>query len=401
MAWLMVFLWAALLLLGVPVLVLALQVGAAWPRRADGLPLQMPDVPVGPTPRIAVLVPAHDEAVVIGQTVRRLRDALTPQDVLCVVADNCGDDTARIAREAGAQVAERFDAQRRGKGYALDHGVRHLSALEWAPDALLIVDADCTVATAGGLHGLARLALAQGRPVQALDLMHAPEGAGLKLRVAAFAWRVKNWVRPLGALAMGWPCQLMGTGMAFPWAMARQMPLASGELVEDMQLGMALALTGTPPLFCPQVLVSSEFPDAASAVQSQRRRWEHGHLGMIVRHVPRLFGQAIARRDGRLLALALDLAVPPLALLVLLLLAVNALALLTALLGGGAAPLVLAMACLALLAAGILAAWWGWGRAVVSARDLLAVPWYVLSKLPLYLGYWFKRQKEWVRTDRE
>ena len=46
-------------------------------------------------------------------------------------------------------------------------------------------------------------------------------------------------------------------------------------------------------------------------------------------------------------------------------------------------------------------AWWGWGRAVVSARDLLFVPLYVLGKLPLYVGYLFKRQKEWVRTDRE
>lgn len=401
MSWLVVLLWAALLLLGVPVLVLALQVWAAWPRRADGLPMRMPDVPAGSAPRIAVLVPAHDEAVVIGQTVRKLRDALTPQDVLCVVADNCSDDTACIAREAGAHVIERFDAQHRGKGYALDHGARYLATLAQAPDALLIVDADCTVATAGGLHGLARLALAQGRPVQALYLMHAPASAGLRLRVAAFAWRVKNWVRPLGALAMAWPCQLMGTGMAFPWAMAQQMPLASGELVEDMQLGIALALAGTPPLFCPQVLVSSEFPEAAPAMQSQRRRWEHGHLGMIVHHVPRLLAQAFARRDRRLLALALDLAVPPLALLVLLLVVGNALALLAVFLGGGVAPLALALACLALLAASILAAWWGWGRAVVSARDLLVVPWYVLSKLPLYLGYWFKRQKEWVRTQRK
>ena len=398
-----VLLWLLLALVALPVLVLALQVGAAWPRRSDGLPLQMPSAPEGQAPRIAVLVPAHDEAVVIARTVQRLRAALTPHDVLCVVADNCSDDTARLARDAGAQVVERFDAQRRGKGYALDHGVRHLATLEQAPDALLIIDADCTVATANGLHGLARLALAQGRPVQALYLMHAPVGAGLKLRVAAFAWRVKNWVRPLGARMMAWPCQLMGTGMAFPWAMARQMPLASGELVEDMQLGIALALAGTPPLFCPQVLVSSEFPTAAPAVQSQRRRWEHGHLGMIAHHVPRLLGQAIARRDGGLLALALDLAVPPLALLVLLLLGANALALGAALLGLGWAPPWAALACAALFALAMAMAWWGWGRAVVSARDLLCVPLYVLGKLPLYAGYLFKgkRQKEWVRTDRE
>lgn len=394
-------LWLLVVLVAAPVLVVWLQVLLAWPRRGDGLPSATPDGAVADHAalRCAVLVPAHDEAAVIGETVRLLRAQLQPGDTLLVVADNCSDDTARRSREAGADVVERSDAARRGKGYALDFGVRHLA--QDAFDALVIVDADCHITPADGVRRLARSAAVLGRPVQCLDLMHAPEGAGLKTRVAAFAWRLKNWVRPLGALAMAWPCQLMGTGMAFPWGMARQMPLASGELVEDMQLGIALALAGTPPLFCPQVLVSSEFPDAAPAVQSQRRRWEHGHLGMIVHHVPRLLGQAIARRDGHLLALALDLAVPPLALLVLLLVVVNALALLAAWLGGGAAPLALAMACLALLAASVLAAWWGWGRAVVSMRDLLAVPWYVLSKLPLYLGYWLKRQKEWVRTQRK
>ena len=166
---------------------------------------------------------------------------------------------------------------------------------------------------------------------------------------------------------------------------------------------LALALAGTPPLFCPQVLVSSEVPAAAPAVQSQRRRWEHGHLGMIAHHVPPLLVQAMARRDGRLLALALDLAVPPLALLVLLLLGANVLALVAALLGLGWAPLGAALACLGLFTVAVGMAWWGWGRAVVSARDLLCVPLYVLGKLPLYAGYLFKgkRQKEWVRTDRE
>ena len=62
---------------------------------------------------------------------------------------------------------------------------------------------------------------------------------------------------------------------------------------------------------------------------------------------------------------------------------------------------VAALAGLALLAMAVGMAWWGWGRAVVSARDLCSVPFYVLAKLPVYAGYLFKRQKEWVRTDRK
>ncbi|GAA3981841.1 glycosyltransferase family 2 protein [Comamonas faecalis] len=393
-------LWALLALAALPVVVLWLQVLLAWPWRGAGLPTAQAREEGG-APRCAVLVPAHNEAQGIGATVRQLRLQLAEGDTLLVVADNCTDATAKLAREAGATVVERQDATRRGKGYALDHGVRHLAAQTGPmPEVLIIVDADC-VLSGGGLHALAQKALHANAPVQALYLMDAPAETGLKTRVAAFAWRLKNWVRPLGWRSVGAPCQLMGTGMAFPWAMAQQMQLASGELVEDMQLGIELALAGTPPQFCPAVLVTSVFPTGAQAVQSQRTRWEHGHLGMIAAQAPRLFAQALRRRDARLLALALDLAVPPLALLALLQCAVLALCALAALLGLGWGPLWAALACLGLFTMAVSMAWWGWGRAVVSARDLLFVPLYVLGKLPLYVGYLFKRQKEWVRTDRK
>lgn len=395
-------LWLLVALVAVPVLVVWLQVVLAWPRRGDDLPAAAPgdDATEGGALRCAVLVPAHDEAAVIGETVRALCTQLSEDDTLLVVADNCGDDTARIARAAGAAVVERADAERRGKGYALDFGVRHL-ADSGAYDALLIVDADCSVQTPQGIRHLAQVAVRFGRPVQALYLMDAPEGAPLKTRVAAFAWRLKNWVRPLGWHALGWPCQLMGTGMAFPWAMASRMQLANAELVEDMKLGVDLALADTPPLFCPEVLVRSTFPTAERAVQSQRTRWEHGHLGMIAAHAPRLGQRALQRRSGALLAMALDIGVPPLALLVLLQLAVLVLCALAAVLGAGGAPLWGASLCVVLFASAVGLAWWGWGRAVVPARALLRVPGYVLGKIPVYLGFVRRRQKEWIKTDRK
>ncbi|MFC7408444.1 glycosyltransferase family 2 protein [Hydrogenophaga atypica] len=396
-----VVLWLVVLLAAVPVLVVWLQVCLAWPSRHQvlpALPHAVPDDGLSEAPSFAVLVPAHNEEAVIADTVRQLMKQLRPTDTLLVVADNCTDATARLAGEAGATVVERSDALRRGKGYALDHGMRWLAARPHA--VLIIVDADCRVEP-GGLGQLAAKAHAVDRPVQALYLMHAPPSPTLKQRVAAFAWRLKNWVRPLGWHNAGWPCQLMGTGMAFPWAMAQNMALANAELVEDMKLGVDLALAGTPPLFCPQVLVHSHFPTSEQATQGQRKRWEHGHLGVIASQAPRLLAQAWRRRDARLWAMALDLSVPPLALLVLLQLAALGLAGMGAWLGLGSGPLEAAIGCLAMFAMAVGAAWWGWGRSVVSARDLLTVPWYVLGKLPLYLGYVFKRQKEWVRTDRK
>lgn len=221
------------------------------------------------------------------------------------------------------------------------------------------------------------------------------------LNLAELAWRVKKWVRPLGWHALGLPCQLMGTGMAFPWALTAKMSLAKGHIVQDMKLGIDLALQGHPPLFCPAARVISEFPLAGAAVQSQRTRWEHGHLSMIISEAPRLLWFALRRGNLAALGLVLDLMVPPLALLAALLVGVLMLASGWAVWVGALWVLMVAGCLFGLFAASILLAWWGWGRSVVAFRELLSVPLYILAKIPLYLGFVTKRQKEWVRTERK
>jgi len=386
------------LLVAVPAGVLLLQLVAALMKRPAPGEASMA------APRddmLAVLMPAHDEAAGIAAAIAAVRAQLGPRDRLLVVADNCSDATAAIARAAGAEVSERSDAQRRGKGYALDHGVRWLeNDRRDPPGVVVIVDADCIVAP----HALDRLAqrcLSSGRPVQALYLMHAPPGAPLRLRIAEFAWIVKNKVRPLGAAALGGPCQLMGTGMAFPWALIRSAPLASGHLVEDMQLGLDLAAAGTAPLFCPQALVSSVFPNDVAGARAQRTRWEHGHLSVIARTGPRLLLRALARRDTASAALALDLMVPPLAALVLALGTLLAIDLAWWRLAADAWPAAVAAAALALLAAGVLATWRREARHLVTGRELLGLPLYVAAKIPVYVRLFTKRQVEWVRTKRD
>ncbi|MBS1190935.1 MAG: glycosyltransferase family protein [Rhodocyclaceae bacterium] len=379
-------------LLAVPVLVLAVQVAAARPARPPGPP------PGGRRPRLAVLVPAHDEAAGIAATLDSIQAQLAPGDRLLVVADNCTDATADLARARGAKVLERRSPWRRGKGYALDFGIRRLEAEP--PEVVVIVDADCALAP-GTLDALARCCAASGRPVQAVDLMHAPPGAPLKTRVAEFAWTVKNRVRPLGFHRLGLPCQLMGTGMAFPWPLIARAALASSHLTEDLLLGLDLARAGSPPLFCPEGLVSSRFPADAEGLWAQRTRWEHGHLGLIAGRAPRLLLEALGRRNGPLLALALDLAVPPLALLCLLVLALAAAAGLLLALGASPVPFALALGEAVLLAVSVFAAWWRFGRESIALGDLLAAAAYVLWKLPLYRRFLAGRQVEWVRSKRE
>ena len=276
--------------------------------------------------------------------------------------------------------------------------MRHLAVDP--PDVVVIVDADCEL-HAGALERVAASCVASGRPVQALYLMRSPPGAPLSTRISEFAWAVRNLVRPLGALRLGAPCQLMGTGMAFPWAVIERAPLATGHIVEDMCLGLDLAEHGTPPLFCPEALVTSTFAAKADGLATQRTRWEHGHLGVIVERAPRAMAQAIRRGDAALAAMVLDLCVPPLASLILLLvLGVLGAAVLAAL-GGDSSPLFVFVLALGLVAAGVITAWRRFGRAIVSLRDLAGVPGYVVSKLPLYWQAVRGRQARWVRTERD
>jgi cellulose synthase/poly-beta-1,6-N-acetylglucosamine synthase-like glycosyltransferase len=356
-------------------------------------------VPSGLThPRVAVLIPAHNEAEGIVATLRSILPQLEMHDRLLVVADNCTDSTARIAADAGAVVIERTDVARRGKGYALDFGIRYLASVP--PEVVIVVDADCLVAN-GGIDRLARVCGESQRPVQALYQMYAPLHATLQMRISEFAWMMKNWIRPLGNERLSLPCQLMGTGMALPWALISNASLAHAELVEDMKLGIDLAIAGHPPMFCPEVHVTSQFPETAEAVSVQRTRWEHGHMGMILREAPRLLMRSLTSRDMRLLGLALDLAVPPLALLVLLTMVVFILALTLSWMGLSAFPFILVFIALGLLVMSVLIAWLGWGRRILSIGAFFLIPIYVLSKIPLYFKFWARRQKEWVRTERK
>ncbi|HEY4339880.1 MAG TPA: glycosyltransferase family 2 protein [Steroidobacteraceae bacterium] len=354
--------------------------------------------PRGPRPKVAVLMPAHDEAGGIRQSLQNLLPQLLPTDRLVVIADNCSDDTASIATAAGAEVIERRDPTKRGKGYALDFGVRHLE--DNPPDVVIIIDADCCV-SAGSIDILARDCHQRARPVQGLYINQAAEGAGTRTRIAAFASLVKNKVRPTGLLTLGLPCILMGTGMAFPWACLRSAPLATGHIVEDVQLGFDLARRGELVHFCPDVLVTSYFPQTEDGIRSQRTRWEHGHLALILTAAPRLLLDGLLKGQIGTMALALDQMVPPLALFVMLAALNVILDGAFAVLSGHTAPFAFATAALALVAVSVLVAWIRYGQHIISLYALAFAPVYAVRKVPIYIGFILARQLDWVRSKRD
>jgi cellulose synthase/poly-beta-1,6-N-acetylglucosamine synthase-like glycosyltransferase len=231
--------------------------------------------------------------------------------------------------------------------------------------------------------------------------MRAPRDASPKMRIAEFAWVVKNQVRPTGLHRLGLPCQLMGTGMAFPWSSINSAVLASGHIVEDLRLGIDLALVGTAPLFCPDALVTSSFPTSSEGIQGQRTRWEHGHLGVILQDAPRLLCRSIASFSASLTALTLDLCVPPLALLTILVVANWGVALTFYCLMKAKFPLVISTISALLLALSVYLSWVRYGRKIISFRGLAYALIYAALKIPLYARFLAVRQIEWVRSKRD
>jgi cellulose synthase/poly-beta-1,6-N-acetylglucosamine synthase-like glycosyltransferase len=358
----------------------------------------------GLPPRVCVLVPAHDERAGIGATVEALRAELAPGDRLVVIADNCRDETAAIVRALAAndprlQVIERADPVRVGKGYAISFGVAHLEADP--PEVVILVDADCRVSP-GAVATLARRAVAAGAPIQGEYLLSAPADASPAARVSAFALLVRNQVRPRGLDRLGFPCLLTGSGMAFPWQVLRQAPATEGHLVEDMVLGLELALLGPAPRHCAEVQITSELPPDRRAGLRQRRRWEHGQLQVLGAYVPRLLAASLRQRRADLLALALELMVPPLALFVALEGGLLFAALVARVVFGGSfRPVALAAAGMTAVAVGVGAAWRRFASRTLRARELLFVPAYLLWKIPLYVAMGVKgRQRTWERTAR-
>ncbi len=390
-------------LLLVPVLTLFVECVAAllptrrWKFHTSRTRQTQQDPNSGQPTRMAILMPAHDEALGIAPVLESLLPQVMQDDRLIVVADNCSDNTAEIARQCGATVIERTDPERRGKGYALDYGIQYLA--QDPPDILVLVDADCEMPPFS-IDRLVALVEKTQRPVQAIYLMEQPAQPSAKDAVSSLAFLVKNLVRPLGLANLGMPCLLTGTGMAFPWSVIQSISLASGNLVEDMQLGIDLAIAGHPPQLCSTVTVYGRLPQQTQAAKSQRTRWEHGHLQTQLTQIPRLFTAALRQTRLDLLAMALDLAVPPLSLLVLLWLGLATLAILAIPMGIWLPASFLGIQGL-LIGIAILTAWAMFGRTLLPAKLLVTIPLYILWKVPLYIGFLLRRQTKWVRTSRD
>ena len=341
--------------------------------------------------RVVVVIPAHNEVESLPRTLVSLATSTVAASEVIVVADNCVDATAEVARRLGATTLVRTDNERRGKAYALDFALAHLRTQAQAPEVVVFIDAD-TVVAPDCLAALERRVRSGAAVVQA----HYEADAGSSqlggLRRLAFA--LVHWARPLGASRLGLGCTLKGNGMAFEWPVIEHGTGGEG-ITEDASMTLGLVARGISVAFEPRARVSGLMAESYSAARTQDARWEGGRASLVVPALRAAMGAALARRWS-CAAAAIEVAAPPLALMV----AMASLALMGGLLVGSR-TLPVAVASVAALVSYVCI---GFLAARVSPKDLLALrglPGYLWYKLGVYSSLvWSGPPRGWQRTQR-
>ena len=260
--------------------------------------------------RVAVVVPAHNEEARLPRTLASLhaecrRDG--DADVI-VVADNCTDATAELARRHGARVLVRADPGKRGKGYALDFAFRTLLAGDFR--YFVVVDADSEL-DPGFLRALRCRFAAGADAVQArYTVLNA--GDSLRTRFMELALAAFNVLRPRGRSVLGLSAGLLGNGFALRREVLEALPYAAGSIVEDLEYHLVLVFHGVTVAFADDARVRGEMPSAGAGVRQQRVRWEGGRLRMLLEHAPGLVAD-LFRGHPRAAEPLLDLLLLPLA----------------------------------------------------------------------------------------
>ncbi|MFZ0544096.1 MAG: glycosyltransferase family 2 protein [Candidatus Promineifilaceae bacterium] len=268
----------------------------------------------GPFHRFLILIPAHNEERLLPSLLQNLRQLDYPSDCyeIHVVADNCTDRTAEVARSAGVQVHERVNEVERGKGFALQWLMKQLIEADVPHDAVVILDAD-TVVSKRFLRVMdARLGRGE-RVIQAYYAVRDPESSkSAGLRYAALT--VLHYLRPQGRMVLGGSAGLKGNGMVFSADIMKRYVWPSS-VTEDIEMHMKLVFDGEQVTFAPDAVVWAEMPDTLSGSQSQNDRWEQGRIQMARAYVPRLLRRAwLERGNGRgfmLFDAAMEHIIPP------------------------------------------------------------------------------------------
>ena len=371
-----------LLLAALPLLVelLVLSVAAL-------LPARRPNAVDAPTLRLAVVVPAHNEELLIGACVQSLRSSRYAATIY-VVAHNCSDATAERAAAGGAEVLVLREDSGHGKGAALQHGFAQ--AIAAGAEGVLVIDADSVVAV--NLTERTAAALQAGSAATQCRYVVANVDASPRTQLMSLALLGFNVLRPRGRSRMGLSCGIFGNGFALRAETLARLPYVAHSVVEDLEYHLMMVRDGLRVDYLDDASVMGEMPVGKAAASTQRARWEGGRMLMRRRFALPLLRGVLRRGDLRLLEPLLDLLALPLGTGALL-------ALLALLAPDVRAEAVLSLGILALyviVSAGLD------GDPIANLKALAFAPLYVASRVTQVSRNRSAAGKdaEWVRTER-
>ena len=273
--------------------------------------------PRGSISSVTVVIPAHNEALGIIQTIESIQGTAFPLDQyqIVVIADNCDDDTARVAKDAGARVMERSDTQNRGKGQALDWFFKNHKDQYDTMDAVAIIDADTLIHPQFFTEICNSLSHPDVQVVQGFYGVSNPK-ENWRTALSAAALCVFHHIRPAGRNRADATAGLKGNGMAFETNIIQRFGWPAFSIVEDIEFSIHLLLEEILVHYNPDAIVFGEMASKSDQAKTQRKRWEGGRIQLLKQYTGALFLAFMRQRKFMFMDAFMELFTPPLSLVV-------------------------------------------------------------------------------------
>lgn len=249
-----------------------------------------------PKNKFALLIAAHNEEVVIGSLIESMTKLDYPKDMydVFVIADNCTDDTAKIAKSYGVNVCERFAEDKRGKGYALEWMFAKLFDMEKQYDAIAIFDADNLVHK--DFLKEMNSKLQEGyKVVQGYIDSKNPGDSWIAASYSIGFW-TQNRMFQLAKSNLGLSSQIGGTGFAIETNTLKKLGWGATCLTEDLEFTCKLILNGEKVGWAHDAIIYDEKPLTLKQSWNQRKRWMQGFADVASRYFFKLLKQSIVKR---------------------------------------------------------------------------------------------------------
>jgi cellulose synthase/poly-beta-1,6-N-acetylglucosamine synthase-like glycosyltransferase len=350
--------------------------------------------------KFAIVLPAHNEERVIAKTLYSLHGLVYPKNMydLIVVADNCRDETARIARNLGAIVLELNNEKVSGKGYALQWAFDQM--LEWNKnyEAIIVFDSDSLVS--GNYLEVMNYYMDQGSEViQSSNLVLSQSGVWSS-EIARIRFLLYNFVRPMGRKVLGFNIRLDGNGMCISTEVLKRIPWQASSMAEDVEYGLNLILNDVSIDFAPEASVWTQMPIRPESLRERTKgRW----YPLIREYAPKLLSDGFKRRSFKHLDTFIDLITPPLVdtlLFVLIVCGLNA-----GMWALGWFPVTFLWLWLGIVGLGMLHLFVGLfaaGADKTLYKSLIYIPVYAFVKIKFYAkSFLTKNEKQWTSTPRK